>query len=149
MPTQELLNVQKVWDRMSSSPIYRFLLSSATLESASPGSFKARLQLGPNHMNSRGTLHGSVSATIVDWAGGLAIASHGLEQTGVSTDIHVIYLSGAKEGTWVTVEGTVSKLGNSLAFTAVTILKDVEGEGGEGRQEVVVQGTHTKYIKRF
>lgn len=144
MSSPELQNVLKVWQRLrSGSPIYEFLLGPVIFESATKGSFKARLQLGPSHLNSKGSLHGSVSATIVDWAGGLAIAAHGLEQTGVSTDIHVIYLSGAKDGMWITIEGSVTRLGGALAFTAVSIYKDKEGQG----IELVAQGTHTKYIK--
>lgn len=106
----------------------------------------AHLPIGPNHINSKHTLHGSVSATIVDWAGGMAIASTGLEQTGFSTDIHVTYVSTAKEGDVLTIEGKTSRVGKNMAFTSVTIYK-----GESARLEelpVVATGTHTKYILR-
>lgn len=103
----------------------------------------AKLPVAANHLNSKGGLHGSVSATIVDWAGGMAIASTGLEKTGLSTDIHVSYVSTAKLGDTLTIEGRTSKVGRNLGFTTVTILK------GEGDQRTVVaHGTHTKYILR-
>ncbi len=103
----------------------------------------ARLPVGAHLLNSKGGLHGSVSATIVDWAGGMAIASTGLEKTGVSTDIHVSYVSAAKLGDTLTIEGNVSRVGKNLGFTTVTILK------GEGENKsVVAHGTHTKYILR-
>lgn len=73
----------------------------------------------------------------------MAIASHGLEQTGVSTDIHVSYTSGAKEGEILTIEGKTTKVGRNMAFTVVTISK---GEGEE--TTVVAHGTHSKYILR-
>ena len=103
----------------------------------------AKLKVGPNHINSKGTLHGSTSATIVDWAGGMAIASHGLEQTGLSTDIHVTYVSAAREGDILIIEGKTTKFGRNMAFTIVTILR---GEGDDAA--VVAHGTHTKYILR-
>ena len=103
----------------------------------------AELPLSPKLLNSKGGLHGSVSATIVDWAGGMAIASTGLEKTGLSTDIHVSYVGTAKEGDMLTIEGNASKVGRNMGFTTVTIFK---GEGEE--KQVVAHGTHTKYILR-
>ena len=90
-------------------------------------------------MNSKGTLHGTVSACIIDWAGGLAIASTGRDKTGLSTDIHTTFTSTAKEGDLLEIEGRVTKLGSSLGFTTIEIRKK---DGG-----VVANGTHTKYIK--
>ena len=133
------------------SPIYDFLFSphpphSHTLSfvSATKGTFKAHLLLTSNHVNSRGTLHGSVSATIVDWAGGLAIATHGMEKTGASVDIHATYQSTALVGDTVEIEGTATKVGRSLAFTNVVIRKVVDGKAGP----IVASASHTKYIRQ-
>lgn len=94
----------------TNSPIYDFLLGDVILTAADRGSITARLTLGSNHVNSRGTIHGAVSATIVDWSGGLAIATHGLEKTGASVDIHVTYLSTAVIGDEIEVVGTANKV---------------------------------------
>jgi acyl-coenzyme A thioesterase 13 len=132
------------WARIADgSPLYKFLLSSVVLVDATNGSMTATLKLGPEHLNSKGGLHGSVSATIVDWAGGMAIATTGLEKTGVSTDIHVTYVSSAKLGETITIEGNASRVGKNLGFTTVTISK---GEGDN--KTVVAHGTHTKYVVR-
>lgn len=147
MASPELQHIGAVWGRMQgNSPIYDFLLGSQKLQfvSATPGAFKAHLVLAPCHVNSRGTLHGAVSATIVDWAGGLSIATHGLEKTGASVDIHISYLSTAHVGDTVEIEGTATKVGRSLAFTNVRISKLVDGEPGP----VVTQASHTKYIRQ-
>jgi len=137
-------SVQACWARISQhSPVYSFFFSDISIESAEYGSMVATLRVGPNHLNSKGGLHGSVSATIVDWAGGMAIASTGLEKTGVSTDIHVTYASSAKLGDVLTIEGKTSRVGKNMGFTTVTIYK------GVGEEKVVVaHGTHTKYILR-
>lgn len=136
--------VQACWARVSqNSPVYKFFFSDIELISASNGTMVARLPVAAHLLNSKGGLHGSVSATIVDWAGGMAIASTGMEKTGVSTDIHVSYVSTAKLGDTLTIEGNVSRVGKNMGFTTVTIYKG-DGEA----KSVVAHGTHTKYILR-
>ena len=80
---------------------------------------------------------------MTDWAGGLAIATHGREKTGVSTDIHTTFMSTAKEGDELEIEGRANKVGGTLAFTSVEIRK----VGGDGASCVVSVGSHTKYVK--
>ena len=141
----ELLHLQTYWANMRrNSPLYEFLLSDISLVSASRGVFTARLKVKPCHLNSKGTLHGTVSACLTDWAGGLAIATDGREKTGVSTDIHTTFISTAKEGDMLEIEGRANKVGGTLAFTSVEIRKI--GEDGAG--SVVATGSHTKYVKQ-
>ena len=144
MPTPLDL-VHSYWNRIKpSSPVYSFFFSDIKIIDAQEGAIRAQLLVGPNHINSKGSLHGSVSATIVDWAGGLAIATYGLEKTGLSTDIHITYVSTAKEGDILGIEGKVSKLGRTLAFTTINISKP----GKDGKESIVATGTHTKYVSR-
>ena len=139
----ELQLVQSFWARTKSkSPIYNFLLSDIEIFSATSGVMRASLRVLPVHLNSKGTLHGTVSACLTDWAGGMAIATVGLEKTGVSTDIHTTYVSTAKEGDLIEVEARASKVGASLAFTTVEIRH--AGEDGA----VICTGTHTKYVRQ-
>ncbi|KAL2824686.1 HotDog domain-containing protein [Aspergillus cavernicola] len=141
---QALQQVLNVWDRIRvNSPIYDFLLSGVNVYHAEEGSFCAKLQVGPKHLNSKGTLHGVFSACVTDWAGGLAIASCGLESTGVSTNININYLSTATMGDWLEIKGYANKVGKSLAFTTITVSKCTSS----GDTTLVAQGSHTKYIK--
>ena len=131
--------------QLPNSAIYNFLLSGVHIRSATRGNVKARLTLTRNHVNSRGGIHGAVSAAIVDWAVGIAIATWDLrEKTGVSVDIHVRYLSSAAEGDEVEIEGVAEKVGSSVAFTRIVISKVVDGEAGP----VIASGTHTKYVRQ-
>ncbi|KAI9662524.1 MAG: hypothetical protein M1821_008691 [Bathelium mastoideum] len=144
--TRELDHVRQIFDKQKpTSAIYNFLLGDATIVAAEKGTVKARVHLQKNHVNSRGGLHGAVSATIVDWIGGMAIASYDLrEKTGVSTDIHVTYLSSAKEGDWIEVEGRANKVGGTLGFTTATIYKlDEHGDPSA----IIATGSHSKYVK--
>ena len=144
--TPELDHVQQIFDKQTpNSAIYQFLLSGAQITSATRGVVKAQLQLGKNHVNSRGGLHGAVSATLIDWIGGMAIASYDLrDKIGVSTDIHVTYLSSAKEGDWIEVEGRANKVGGTLGFTTATVYKlDEQGQ----LSAMIATGSHSKYVK--
>jgi acyl-coenzyme A thioesterase 13 len=96
-------------------------------------------------LNSSGGLHGSVTATIIDWAGGLTIAAWDCRHnTGVSVDINVSYVNSAREGDEIEIEGLVEKVGGSLAFTAVKIFKVEEGKRGK----LVATGRHTKFVRQ-
>jgi acyl-coenzyme A thioesterase 13 len=134
-----------IQERGTASPIYAFLFTPGLqLIHASRGLVIARLILGPAHLNSSGSLHGSVSATIVDWAGGLAIAAWDCRSTtGVSVDINISYLNSARQGE-IEIEGKVDKIGGSLAFTTVGIWK--VGEAGK-RGDAVALGRHTKFVR--
>ena len=139
----ELQHVRNYWAEMKpNSPIYNFLLGQVELVSATHGQIKALLKVVPVHVNSKGTLHGVTSSCIMDWAGGLAIASTGLNSTGVSTDIHTTYVSTAKEGDTIEIEAKANKVGATLAFTMIEIRHC--GDGGK----VIAHGTHTKYVKK-
>jgi acyl-coenzyme A thioesterase 13 len=67
MSSDPLTCVHACWARVSKGGIYKFLLAEVDIVSADKGSMTARLKVGPNHINSKGGLHGSTSATIVDW----------------------------------------------------------------------------------
>jgi acyl-coenzyme A thioesterase 13 len=145
--TPEHAHVEElVRTKIPGSPIYAFLLGSVQIVQASKGHVVARLELTQDHMNSGHSLHGSVSATIVDWMGGMAVATYDLRSTtGVSVDIHVTYQSGAKVGDVVEIEGIAERVGSNLAFTKVTIYKYESETGARGK--IVIAGTHTKFVK--
>jgi acyl-coenzyme A thioesterase 13 len=140
-----LAHVEKFWEgRKPSSPIYQFLLGDIKITYASKGVVRARLPLTNNHVNTHGGIHGSVSATLVDWVGGIAIAAwDNRSKAGVSTDIHISYLSSAKSGDTIEIEGKAGKVGGSLAFTTATIWKVVDDKQGP----IVATGSHTKFVR--
>jgi Thioesterase superfamily len=93
------------------------------------------------HTNSKGGLHGTLSANLVDWLAGLVIATYGSSYTGVSTDIHVSYLASATEGEILEITGKSLKKGATLAFVSVEITKPKKGEEGN---VMVVTGLHNE-----
>lgn len=147
VPAEDMIDfVRSSWAKMKpNSPIYDILLHEVEIVSAVKGIVKARLRVIPVHLNSKATMHGTVIAALTDWAGGLAITSLGRTNTGLSTDIHTTFVSAAKEGDLLEIEGRVSRAGRMLAFTTVEIRKVDEGSKPGS---VVATGTHTKYIKQ-
>lgn len=131
---------------LENSPIYGHLLSTLEVTLATTDRVLVRLVLEPRHLNSKHILHGAVTATLVDFMGGLAIATHDCrDKTGVSADMHISYVGGAKLGDVLEIEGVAVKVGGSLAFTTVTLRKVPPASGGEGA--VVAIGSHTKFVR--
>ncbi|KAJ7129074.1 thioesterase family protein [Mycena filopes] len=130
---------------LTSSPLYKLLLASLELSTASHGHVTLKLIVLPIHVNSKSVLHGSVSATLVDLVGGLAISSAGSPKTGVSTDMHVSFVGTAREGDTLWIHGIAERVGATLAFTRVRIEKE-ELQGGAERA-LVATGSHTKYVR--
>jgi acyl-coenzyme A thioesterase 13 len=64
--------------------------------------------------------------------------------TGVSIDINVSYMSSAKVGDEIEIEGKVDKVGGSLAFTSIGIYKVQDGVRGA----TVALGRHTKFVRQ-
>ncbi|OAA53665.1 Thioesterase superfamily [Cordyceps fumosorosea ARSEF 2679] len=126
------------------SPIYGTILPTLTLRSASCGRVVCRLVLDAMHVNSRGGLHGAVSATIVDMTTGMAIASWDLrDTTGASADMHLSYLGTAVAGDELEIAATAEKVGGSLAFVTIRIDK----VGPDGERTPVTLAQHTKFVR--
>ncbi|CCF50748.1 hypothetical protein NDA11_005640 [Ustilago hordei] len=135
---------------LDNNPIYKYLLSDLTIIHVSPGLIEAQVPVSKTLMNSKSILHGSTSATIIDWIGGIVIASTSpdrFKNRGVSVDIHVTYVGAAKEGDLLLIKGTSSKVGRNLAFIHVEIKARKQGGRETGEDDrVVVKGSHTKYV---
>lgn len=140
-------HVQSLIDRLTSaSPIYKFLFSDIVLLPVeTPGTVTTHLELTPVHLNSRGGLHGAVSAAIVDFTTGLGIASWDLRPTtGASVDMHISFLSMAAVGDTLEIVATAERVGGALAYTTIRISKI---SAVDGTAKVVTLGQHTKYVK--
>ncbi|KAF9929206.1 hypothetical protein FBU30_001766 [Linnemannia zychae] len=90
--------------------------------------------LSGNHL---GGCHGGLLSTIVDVGGSLAIATENMHSTGVSTDLNVSFISGAKIGDMLSIDSRCDKIGGTLAYTSVEIKVD---------DKIVALGRHTKFV---
>ncbi|KAG0027756.1 hypothetical protein BGZ82_008783 [Podila clonocystis] len=144
-----LKHVQKVWTSfLEAGGFDAQTLSGLKLVSASKGSIQCELEVAHQHLNRLGGCHGGLLSTIVDIGGSLAIAAENMHATGVSTDLNVSFVSGAKLGDkliiaspmlcYFTPNSHCDKIGGTLAYTTVEITAN---------GKVVVLGRHTKYVR--
>ncbi len=96
-------------------------LVGGQLEEWSEGYMRMSLLLEPHHTNPNGVMHGGVITTLMDEVLGGAIASlRGLEATyaapHATVEMNASFLSGARPGDRIVVEGRVLRLGKSMAF---------------------------------
>ena len=85
------------------------------------GYVRLSVRLEERHTNPNGVMHGGVITTLMDEALGGVIASvRGMEAMWAAphatVDMNVSFLSGARPGDDVIVEGRVLKIGRSVAF---------------------------------
>jgi len=156
-PTSHLNLSQLNTEINSKSPIYNLLFPSLEILVSNSSLVRAILPLSPILLNSRQTLHGSVSATIIDLFGSLVIASASdkpLEaKRGVSVDIHVSYTSTTKEDEVLIIDGKPDKIGRTLGFVSVEIRAVKKDEvdleklkSGRCVGRLVAKGSHTKAL---
>ncbi|KAG0276289.1 hypothetical protein BGZ95_007739 [Linnemannia exigua] len=134
-----LQHVKRVWTNFLSQGGYdAHALSGLKLVSATKGSCLCELDVAPQHLNRLGGCHGGLLSTIVDVGGSLAIAAEDMHATGVSTDLNVSFVSGAKLGDKLSITSRCDKVGGTLAYTTVEITVG---------DKVVALGRHTKYVR--
>jgi acyl-coenzyme A thioesterase 13 len=100
------------------------------------------LKVEEEHCNTYGTLHGGLSAVIVDTISTMALITDkeaSYSKLGVSVDMHMSYLKGAKIGDEILIHGSLIKQGRTLAFL------DCELRNAK-TNELLVKGSHTKFV---
>ncbi|KAL3083435.1 hypothetical protein niasHS_011237 [Heterodera schachtii] len=93
---------------------------------AEKGRLKVEMELGEEHANLHGTLHGGMTATLVDIVTSTAICLTKRQTDGISiglSQLNSICLSGDS----ILVDGFVSRLGSSLCFTGADIYRKSDG----------------------
>ncbi|CAJ0578914.1 unnamed protein product, partial [Mesorhabditis spiculigera] len=84
---------------------------------ATPNHLQCELVLGREHLNSKGTLHGGMTAAIVDIVTARAVGLTNRNQGMASIEISVSYLAPIQLGDTVLIQATVLKHGRNIAFT--------------------------------
>ncbi|XP_011419355.3 acyl-coenzyme A thioesterase 13-like [Crassostrea angulata] len=91
------------------------------------------------HQNAGGTLHGGVTATLVDAISTWALMTTPREVPGVSVDLSVSFMKPVRVGEDIVIDADTLKVGKTLAFCSVDIKLKSTGS-------LVAQGKHTKYV---
>ncbi|XP_030760893.1 acyl-coenzyme A thioesterase 13-like [Sitophilus oryzae] len=116
------------------------VLSKIKVISLENGKCNAELKVEDEHTNALGTLHGGLSATLVDGVSTYALMTHKYGQVpNVSVNINMEYIKGAKVGDEVQILANTIRVGKTLAFLEVAIKDKATGT-------LLVKGSHTKFM---
>jgi len=117
-------DMESLRERIASSPLVRFM--GIRLEDLAEGYARLAMKVEEKHLNSLGTLHGGVMATLNDIACGVAINTVLIpNSTILSLDLRVEFIDTLTEGT-VYCEGFLTQKKRAVAF-AHSRLVDSEG----------------------
>ncbi|KAF1676466.1 Acyl-coenzyme A thioesterase 13, partial [Pygoscelis papua] len=115
------------------------VLRKMKLLSATPGKIVCEMKVEEEHTNRGGTLHGGLTATLVDVVSTTALLYTERAVPGVSVDMNITYTSAAKIGEEILITAQILKQGRNIAFASVDLTNKATGK-------LIAQGRHTKYI---
>ncbi|CAJ1083483.1 acyl-coenzyme A thioesterase 13 [Xyrichtys novacula] len=139
MATMPLNSLRQLVKAMLDTPGFDRVLSKVNILSASPGKVVCEMRVEEEHTNRGGTLHGGMTATLVDVISTVAIMNSERGAPGVSVDMNITYMSAAKMGEDVLITAQVLKQGRTLAFASVDFTSKATGK-------MIAQGRHTKHL---
>ncbi|XP_015270216.1 PREDICTED: acyl-coenzyme A thioesterase 13 [Gekko japonicus] len=132
-------SLRQVMKSLLDSPGFDRVVSKMTVLSASAGKVICEMKVEEEHTNRGGTLHGGLTATLVDVVSTAALMYTERQAPGVSVDMNISYMSAAKIGDEILITAEVLKQGRSLAFANVDLTSKATGK-------LIAQGRHTKFL---
>ncbi|XP_053252738.1 acyl-coenzyme A thioesterase 13 [Podarcis raffonei] len=135
----KIQSLRAVVKMLLESPGFDRVLNKMTVLSASPGKVVCEMKVEEEHTNRGGTLHGGLTATLVDVVSTAALLHTERAAPGVSVDMNITYMSAAKMGDEIQITAEILKQGRTLAFANVDLRNKATGK-------LIAQGRHTKYL---
>jgi uncharacterized protein (TIGR00369 family) len=128
----------RILELAASSPFYAW--TGMRVLRVEPGEVDVAMDVGPDHLNLRGLLHGGMIATLADTASGLAIRS-ALDpgRTHATVQLDVQFLRAGAPGT-IEAHGRAVRVGRSIAFAEADV---VDGTG-----TTIARATATHAVSR-
>ncbi|RVE66489.1 hypothetical protein OJAV_G00107660 [Oryzias javanicus] len=139
MASLTVKSLRDVMRALANSSSFERVLSKVDVLSASQGKIVCEMKVKEEHTNRGGTLHGGLTATLVDVVSTLAIMNSERGAPGVSVDMNITYMNAAKIGEDVLITAQVLKQGRTLAFATVDLTNKATGK-------LIAQGRHTKHL---
>ncbi|EDX08962.1 acyl-coenzyme A thioesterase 13 [Drosophila simulans] len=91
------------------------------------------------HLNRQGTLHGGLTATIVDNCTTYALMSKG-SHPGVTANLNVSYIAAAKPGEIIEIDCNTVRAGKKMAYLDCILRRKSDGK-------IIAKGGQVKYIQ--
>uniref|UniRef100_U5EIX5 Thioesterase domain-containing protein n=1 Tax=Corethrella appendiculata TaxID=1370023 RepID=U5EIX5_9DIPT len=131
--------LKQVANYMTKSNAFDRCLQQIAITAGGDGNCIAEFKVAPEQLNRAGGLHGGFTATLVDVVTTYALMTKDNCLPGVSVDIHISYLKGAKENDIVIVDAKTVRAGRNLAFLECELRHKSDNS-------IIAKGSHTKYI---
>ncbi|XP_042539777.1 acyl-coenzyme A thioesterase 13, partial [Dipodomys spectabilis] len=138
-PSTMAQNIRELLKVMMKSPGFDRVLEKVTVVSAAPEKLVCEMKVEEQHTNKLGTLHGGLTATLIDSISTMALMCTERGAPGVSVDMNITYMSPAKIGEEVVITAHILKQGRTLAFASVDLTNKATGK-------LIAQGRHTKHL---
>uniref|UniRef100_A0A8D2H2M4 Acyl-coenzyme A thioesterase 13 n=2 Tax=Urocitellus parryii TaxID=9999 RepID=A0A8D2H2M4_UROPR len=132
-------NAREVMKALLRSPGFDRVLEKVTLVSAAPEKVICEMKVEEQHANKMGTLHGGLTATLIDSISTMALLCSERGLPGVSVDMNITYMSPAKIGEEIVITAQILKQGRTLAFASVDLTNKATGK-------LIAQGRHKKHL---
>ncbi|XP_028673402.1 acyl-coenzyme A thioesterase 13 [Erpetoichthys calabaricus] len=139
MGSLTLNSLRSIMRAMTDSPGFDRVLSKVNLLTASPGKVVCEMKVEEEHTNRAGTMHGGLTATLVDIISTAALMYTERGAPGVSVDMNITYMNAAKLGDDILITAQVLKQGKTLAYAVVDVTNKATGKP-------IAQGRHTKFL---
>ncbi|KAK5649999.1 hypothetical protein RI129_001028 [Pyrocoelia pectoralis] len=131
-------DIQNWFKNITTDTTFNRVLQKISIIKAENGSCVAEMKIEKEHVNSKGGLHGGLTATIVDVLTSCALLTRD-SRPNISVDIHVSYLKEALNGNEILINAETIKCGKTLGFTECVISDKATGS-------IIAKGKQTLYI---
>lgn len=136
--TPVLQRVRQIMQASLTSKRFDRLAKTVELLSLQEGKASFKMKVDESHLNGVGTLHGGMTAFLVDNLTTGTVLTKPPHLPGVSIDMSISYLRAAPVGEEITINTEVVKMGRTLAFTSAELLNK------DGK--LIAKASHTKFI---
>ncbi|KAH8380571.1 hypothetical protein KR009_011526 [Drosophila setifemur] len=131
--------VKNISEYASKSNGFDRVLRMIKITDGGDGRAVGEFTVGPEHLNRQGTLHGGLTATIVDNVTTYALMSKG-SHPGVTANLNVSFIAPAKPGEVVEIEAQTIRAGKKMAY--LDCILRIKSDG-----KIVAKGGQVKYIQ--
>ncbi|CAG5123171.1 unnamed protein product [Candidula unifasciata] len=118
---------------------FESLFNQLKVVSGGDGSCVCEIKVSPSMLNAAGTLHGGVTASLVDAVSTYALTTTGSGRPGSSIDLNVSYLRPVKVNEVITIAARTLSCGKTIAVSCVDITNTDTGK-------LLAQGRHSKFV---
>ncbi|TDG52895.1 hypothetical protein AWZ03_000438 [Drosophila navojoa] len=130
--------VKKVAEFISKGTSFDRVTQMVKITSGGEGRCVGEFTVAAEHLNRLGSLHGGLTATILDNVTTYALMSKG-SHPGVTSSLSVSYVSAARPGDVIEVDANTLHSGRKMAYIECVLRNKADGK-------IIAKGGQTKYV---